>query len=147
MKKIVYLLSVIALVITACNPMEDIYNDLSEQENVILGTDEFTMTADDYAEVDSSTDEDFYETFEAFADLDDAKNTLPSFIAERYPFWGNGSAVTVSFDIYDGNPGDLVSPFTNADVYLLGSNDYPSSNSNAFLPEEDVESTLEDVKI
>ncbi|MDT0557794.1 choice-of-anchor J domain-containing protein [Ichthyenterobacterium sp. W332] len=145
MKKIVYLLTIVAIVITACNPMEDIYNEISEIENPVIGTDEFTMTADDYAEIDSSTDDDYYETFEAFADLDDAKNALPSFIADRYPFWGNGSAVTVSFDVYDGNPGDLLSPFTNADVYLLGSNDYPSSNSNAFLEGEDVESTLEDV--
>lgn len=144
MKKIVYLLSIVALVITACNPMEDIYDELPNQDTIV-GTDTFTMTSDDYAEVDGSTDEDYYETFNSFANLDDAKTALPSFLADRYPFWGQGSAVTVSFDVYDGNPGDIVSPFANADVYTLGSNDYISSNSNAFLIGEDVESALEDV--
>ncbi len=147
MKRIVYLLALIGLVFTGCNPIEDINNDIDSQGNSVIGFDAFTLTSDDYADlVDQGDDEepDFYETFEAFADLDDAKLILPPFLANKYPFWGDGSSVTVSFNLIDGNPED-VSAFTNADVYNLGSSDYPTSNSNAFLMGEDVESTLETV--
>lgn len=145
MKKIIYLLAFIGLAFVGCNPIEDINNDF-EQE-VIQGTDEFTMTSEDYENlVDQGEDEeaDYYETFEAFSDLDDAKLTLPAFLSDRYPFWGEGSSVTVNFNLYDGNPED-VSAFANAEVYNLSSADYPTANSNAFLPEEDPENTLENV--
>ena len=147
MKRIVYVLAFLGAIFTGCDPVEDINNDLANQGNPVVGNEEFTLSSDDYAAlVDQGDDEepDYYETFEAFSDLDDAKVILPPFLADRYPFWGDGSSVTVSFNLNDGNPED-VSAFTNADVYFLGSNDYPSSNSNAFLLEEDVESTLEDI--
>ena len=147
MKRIVYLsIALMGLILTGCNPVEDINNDLAEQADPIIGTDEFTLTSDDYADlVDQGDGEtDFYEMFEAFSDIDDAKVILPPFLADKYPFWGDGSSVTVSFNLFDGDPED-VSAFTNADVYNLGSNDYPTSNSNAFLLGEDAETTLEDV--
>ncbi|MEH6534881.1 MAG: choice-of-anchor J domain-containing protein [Psychroserpens sp.] len=145
MKRIVYVLAFMAAIFTGCNPIEDINNDLGNQDNPVIGFDEFTLSSDDYAELVEQGDEedpDYYETFEAFSDLEDAKVILPPFLTNRYPFWGDGSSVTVSFNLNDGNPED-VSAFTNADVYFLESSDYPTSNSNAFLLEEDVESTLE----
>ncbi|WP_298900772.1 choice-of-anchor J domain-containing protein [uncultured Psychroserpens sp.] len=147
MKRIVYVLAFIGAIFTGCNPVEDINDDLANLGDPIIGVDEFTLTSDDYAAlVDQGDDEDpdFYETFEAFSDIEDAKVILPPFLADRYPFWGDGSSVTVSFNLIDGNPED-VSAFTNADVYSLGSSDYPTSNSNAFLPSENAGNTLENV--
>ncbi|WP_282043920.1 choice-of-anchor J domain-containing protein [Winogradskyella flava] len=147
MKRIVYLLIAISAIVSiGCNPVEDINSDLAEQAEPIIGTDEFTLTSDDYADLvdQGDGDPDFYEMFEAFSDVDDAKVILPPFLADKYPFWGDGSSVTVIFNLFDGNPED-VSAFTGADVYNLGSGDYPTSNSNAFLLEEDPEMTLEDV--
>ncbi|MCD2257965.1 choice-of-anchor J domain-containing protein [Psychroserpens luteolus] len=147
MKRIVYVLAFIGAIFTGCDPVEDINNDLANQDDPIIGVDEFTLTSDDYAalvEQGPEEDPDYYETFEAFADLEDAKVILPPFLADRYPFWGTGSSVTVSFNLNDGNPED-VSAFVNADVYNLGNTDYPTSNSNAFLPGEDVEGALESV--
>ena len=147
MKRIVYVLAFIGAIFTGCNPVEDINDELAAQGDPVIGVDEFTLTSDDYAalvEQGDDEDPDFYETFEAFSDLEDAKVILPPFLSNRYPFWGDGSSVTVSFNLIDGNPED-VSAFTNADVYSLGSSDYPTSNSNAFLPGEDAGNTLENV--
>ncbi|WP_460220640.1 choice-of-anchor J domain-containing protein [Psychroserpens sp. MEBiC05023] len=147
MKRIVYVLAFLGAMFTGCDPVEDINNDLANQDNPVIGTDAFTLSSDDYAAlVDQGDDEepDYYETFEAFADLEDAKVTLPPFLSDRYPFWGNGSSVTVSFNLNDGNPED-VSAFVNADVYGLGNSDYPTSNSGAFLPGENIDSALESV--
>ncbi|WP_179343262.1 choice-of-anchor J domain-containing protein [Winogradskyella ursingii] len=145
MKKIIYLTAFIGLTFLGCDPIEDINNDIEEE--VIVGVDEFTLTSDDYTDLVDQPDDaepDYYETFEAFRDLDDAKATLPAFLSDRYPFWGNGSSVTVNFNLYDGNPED-VSAFANAEVYTLGAEDYPTANSNAFLMGEDIETTLDDV--
>lgn len=144
MKKIIYLLAFIGIAFTGCNPVEDINNDIGIDP--IEGTDEFTMTADDYAAIVDQGDEDpdFYETFEAFSDLDDAKEMLPPFLSDRYPFWGEGSSVTVNFNLYDGNPQD-VSAYVNADDYELGQADYPTAASNAFFPNEEPTDFLEDI--
>lgn len=147
MKRIVFLLTAfIGLSLLGCDPIEDINKDLAEQADPVIGTDEFTLTSDDYADLVDQGDEDpdFYEMFEAFSDLDDAKEILPPFLADKYPFWGDGSSVKVYFNLFDGNPED-VSALVNADVYILGSSDYPTSNSNAFLLEENVEMTLDQV--
>ncbi|MDG5490450.1 DUF5017 domain-containing protein [Psychroserpens sp. SPM9] len=147
MKRIIYVFALIGLIFTGCNPLEDINNDLADQDNPIIGSDAFTLTSDDYAAlVEQGDDEepDYYETFEAFSDMEDAKLILPPFLADRYPFWGDGSSVTVSFNLNDGNPED-VSSFVNADTYNLESDDYITDLSNAFLPEEDAETALESV--
>lgn len=145
MKKIIYLSALIGFAFMGCDPIEDINNEIDQE--VIVGVDEFTLTSDDYAELVDQPDDaepDYYETFEAFSDVEDARVTLPPFLSDRYPFWGEGSSVTVNFNLYDGNPED-VSAFANADVYTLDSGDYPTANSNAFLMGEDVESALEAV--
>ncbi len=145
MKKIIYLLAFTGIAFMGCNPVEDINDDINAAP--VVGFDEFTLTSDDYANLvdqDEDADPDYYETFEAFSDLDDARVILPPFLSNRYPFWGEGSSVTVSFNLYNGNPED-VSAFTNASVYNLGSQDYPTANSNAFLSGENIETTLAEV--
>lgn len=148
MKKIVYLIAIIlGTTIVGCNPLEDINNEIDAQDNPVVGVDEFTMSTDDYtAIVEQGDDEDpdYYETFEAFSDVDDAKLMLPAFLSDKYPYWGEGSSVTVNFNLYDGNPED-VSAYVNADDYELVSDDYPTGASNAFFPNEDPTDFLEDV--
>jgi hypothetical protein len=145
MKKIIYLLAFIVITITGCNPVEDINNDITRSD--VAGEDEFTMTSDDYEAIvdqDEDADPDYYETFEAFSDLDDAKAMLPDFIADRYPFWGEESSVIVNFNLYDGNPVDA-NAFANADVYQLTTEDYPIASANAFYPNEDSSDFLEGI--
>lgn len=149
MKKFIYLLTLVGITFLGCNPVENINNDIDSQANPVIGTDEFTMTSEDYAAIvvqGEDEDPDYYETFEAFSDTDDAKAMLPAFLSSRYPFWGEGSSVTVNYNLYNGNPED-VSAYTSADVYNLLSEDYITNSSNAFLPEENIDSALESILI
>lgn len=147
MKRILYILTAVSFLVFGCDPMEDIYNDLDSQANPIVGTDEITLTSDDYAglvEQGDEEDPDFYETYEAFMDLDDAKTILPGFLSDKYPLWGEGSSVTVNFNLYEGNPED-VSAYVNAEMYEMVSDDYPNPIANAFYPTEDPDETIPDV--
>ncbi|MEM5563629.1 choice-of-anchor J domain-containing protein [Psychroserpens sp. AS72] len=148
MKKIVYLIAIIlGTTIVGCNPLEDINNEIDAQDNPVVGVDEFKMSTEDYtAIVEQGDDEDpdYYETFEAFSDVDDAKLMLPDYLSDKYPYWGEGSSVTVNYNLYDGNPED-VSAYVNADDYELVASDYPTAASNAFFPNEDPTDFLEDI--
>jgi len=147
MKKLLYLLIVLGVTVTGCNPIEDINNEIDAQANPVIGVTEFTMTTDDYTDiVDQGDDEetDYYERFEAFSDVDDAKVMLSPFLGDKYPFWGEGSSVTVNYNLYDGNPEDI-SAYVNADDYELASEDYPTAASNAFFPNEEPTDFLENI--
>jgi len=139
MKKIFNTLVIMGLILTGCNPLEDINNEIDAQGNPIKGSDEFTMTSDDYADlVDQGEDDpvDFYEMFESFNSIEDAKETLPPFLANKYPFWGEGSSVIVNYNVYNGNPGDDLGAFTQSEVYTLTNDDYAltGSDANGFYP-------------
>jgi hypothetical protein len=148
MKKLIYLLVVIlGTTVIGCNPLEDINNAIDAQQNDVVGTDEFTLNSEDYAaivEQGEDDEPDYYETFEAFSNVDDAKVMLPAFLSNKYPYWGQGSSVTVNYNLYDGNP-EGVSAYVNAGDYELEADDYPTASSNAFFPNEDAEDFLEDI--
>ncbi|UMB53134.1 DUF5017 domain-containing protein [Lutibacter sp. A64] len=138
MKKIIYLIMAIGLVFTACDPMDDIYADLDAQESAVVGNAEYTLTDEDYDDLELG--------YGSFNSLDDAKSLLPSFLADAYPYWGKNSSVLVGFDLYVGYaPG--VSDYTNATSYSLANMDYPrgSENAVAFFPEEDPADYLGDI--
>ena len=81
MKKIVYLLMAFTLVFTtACDPMEDVYDEIGDSENIITGDVTFEMSDDDY---------DFLEQgYGSFSSTDDAKELIPDLLDEKYPVWG-----------------------------------------------------------
>lgn len=93
MKKFIYLFMAIGLVLTtACDPMEDIHDAIDAQEEIITGEVSITLTDDDYEELDLS--------YGTFSSVDDAKTMIPGLLSEKYPVWGEGSLVNVTFDLY-----------------------------------------------
>ena len=92
MKKIIYCLAFLGAIFTGCNPNEDIYNDIDAQENVISGDVDYTLTDEDYDELEKS--------FGNFNSEDEAKTLIPSLLADKYPVWGSGSSANVTFDLY-----------------------------------------------
>lgn len=92
MKKIIYLMVVLGVALTGCNPMEDIYNDIDAQEDPIVGDASFTLSDEDYDDLELN--------FGNFNSEADAKTMLPSFLADKYPVWGKGSSAAVTFKIY-----------------------------------------------
>mgnify|MGYP005994036215 FL=1 len=50
MKKIFYSFAILSLLLTACNPMEDIYEEIDAVESVIAGEAKITLTETDYTD-------------------------------------------------------------------------------------------------
>ncbi|PTM07793.1 MAG: hypothetical protein DA407_09815 [Bacteroidetes bacterium] len=138
MKKVIYLLVVMAVFFVGCNPMEDIYDGLDSSEDPIVGSESYTLTSDDYAELELD--------FGSFSSIEDAKAELPAFLANKYPFWGQGSSVLVGYQLYIGNA-EGVSDFTSSDIYQLSNSDYASAGSDAFgfYPNTNATSKIPDV--
>lgn len=103
--------------------MEDIYEGLDTSAEPIVGSESYTLTSDDYAELGLG--------FGSFNSVDEAKTLLPAFLADKYPFWGQGSSVLVGYDLYIGNA-EGVSDFTSSDIYEFTNSDYATAGSDAF---------------
>ena len=123
MKKIIYLLTIVGLLFTGCDPIEDINNEIDGRDNPVVGSADYTLTDEDYEELELG--------FGSFSSLDDAKTMLPPFLADKYTFWGEGSAVNVGFNLYQGSA-DGVSDYTGSDVYSFTNADYAATGSDAF---------------
>ena len=138
MKKIVYLLTIIGVLFTSCNPIEDINNEIDSQDNPVVGSAEYTLTDEDYEDLDLG--------FGSFNSIDDAKAILPDFLSDKYSFWGEGSSVLVGYQLYIGNA-EGVSDFTGSDIYQLTNSDYASTGSDAFgfYPNTDATTKIPDV--
>jgi hypothetical protein len=138
MKRINFLLAIIGIIFTGCNPIDDIYEDIDALDRPIVGSAEYTLTSDDYDELGLD--------FGNFSSEEDAKSMLPPFLSDLYPTWGEGSAVVVGYDLYVGNA-EGVSDFTNADSYELTVADYASTGSDAFgfYPDQDPDDLIPDI--
>lgn len=80
------------MLIQACNPMEDILNELEVPTTVVADLD-ITLTEDDYDIVDLS--------FPNFSSEDDAKELIPVILTDKYPQLGEGSSAIVQYDLFD----------------------------------------------
>ena len=118
MKKIVYLFMVLGLVFTACDPMEDIYDEMNLQEEIITGEIEFALSDDDYDDLGLS--------YGNFSSTEDAKTMIPGLLEEKYPVWGKGSLADVSFKLY--NP--MSTP--SANVYQLTDEEHNDITGNSY---------------
>lgn len=92
MKKIVYCLAIIGAILSSCNPNEDIYNKLDAVENPIVGEATVTLTDEDYDELGLN--------FPNFGSTDEAKDMIPDLLASKYPVWGKGSSIVVTYDLW-----------------------------------------------
>lgn len=115
MKKIFYLILVFGFVFTACEPLDDINSAIDAKENPIVGDTEYTLTDDDYDELELS--------YGSFNSEDDAKTMIPSLLSDLYPAWGKSSSVLVNYNLYVG------SAFGARD-YTLNQADYTSTGSS-----------------
>jgi len=121
MKKIFYFILVLGLVFTACEPMEDIYNEIDAQGTPdprnTIGNDEYTLTSDDYTALNLSSGR--------FNSEDAAKSMIPGFISSipKYDYWLKNSTVLVNYNLFMGYP-------VSVKGYNLDQDDYTTSGSN-----------------
>ncbi|MDG1321937.1 MAG: hypothetical protein P8P28_07910 [Polaribacter sp.] len=111
MKKIFYSFAILSLVFTACNPMEDIYEEVDAQETIISGEAKFTLTDGDY--------DDLGLNYGNFSSTDDAKDMLPEFLSDKFPAWGKESLAEVTFKLYQPAYDER-----SLEVYTVTSQDY-----------------------
>lgn len=120
MKQITQLLAVAAiLMLTACNPMEQIYKELDSVDHPIEKSVAYALTDADYKTIATaftkqeeagytgSSKEEFMKRVKHEANYVKTNRTLtawvspekyvPALMAKMYPEWGKGSAVTVSY--------------------------------------------------
>lgn len=83
----------LGFIFTACDPMEDIYNEIDAQKEIVSGEVTFELSDEDYDELDLS--------YGNFNSIDDAKAMIPSLLSNKYPVWGDGSLATVTFKWYN----------------------------------------------
>ena len=118
MKKIIYLLTLSAFVFTGCNPNEDINADIDAQTSPIVGDVVYTLTDDDYDELDLS--------YGNFSNTQDAKDMVPSLLSDLFPVWGLGSSALVSYNIFN-----RVSTY-EAEVYTLTSAEHNAITGSTY---------------
>ncbi|WP_034062750.1 choice-of-anchor J domain-containing protein [Lacinutrix jangbogonensis] len=139
MKKVIYLLVVVAAIFTGCNPLEDINNEIDAlPQDPNVGSFEYTVTDEDYSAFDLG--------FGSFDSEQQVKDSIPDLLSELYPLYGQGSSVLVNYNLYIGNA-EGVSDFTGSDVYSLTNSDYASTGSDAFgfYPNVNAASQIPDV--
>ena len=117
MKKIFYSFAILSLLFTACNPMEDIYENLDTQETIISGEATYTLTDTDYDDLDL--------TYGNFSSIEDAKSMLPDFLTGKFPVWGAESLAAVTFKLYAPKRDEK-----SLTIYEVSSTDYTDNGHN-----------------
>ncbi|MBB6612886.1 hypothetical protein H7F15_17730 [Pontibacter sp. Tf4] len=122
MKKIVYLLSALMLAFTACDPMEDVYEEL---DKVAAGKADETDVVTTLASADYKLLKDvpaYITTKYYFATEDEAIQYIPTILAKKYPHLGNGADAFVTFklQVYPG----LSTTVAGSTAYTATADDY-----------------------
>lgn len=100
------------LLIQACEPLDEVYEELDK--TVPSGVVKVLS----------------HELNNTFSSDDEAKNTIPGILNDEFPQLGDGSAVTVSYNL-QSSAIEPVAPYTSATDYILGKDDYSFISSRA----------------
>ena len=122
------------VVFNACDPMEDIYDEIDENVDPVNAEVSFTFTTDDYAAAsgyaikdavtsDDTTNAENIEDMEAFNMYFAAEDYVPYVIEEAYGLLKDGSVATVTYNNYIGGL-DYLDNFGSATAYELVDADY-----------------------
>lgn len=97
MKRIIGFLAVaMGIGLVGCEPMDDVYDELGPQEQVISSDVTYTLTDDDY--------DDLGLEYGDFGSEDEAKELLPAFLNDKYPALGKGSSALITYKLYHSVP-------------------------------------------
>jgi len=125
------------LFFSACDPNEDIYNALDQQDTGHKGSLEITLTSEDYSTIASlakksgntkdSINANFISANNYFTDEATAADYVPAFLAKEYKAYGDGSNALVTFN-YNGDIPENLDAYTNAATVALADSNYASVN-------------------
>lgn len=138
MKNLKYLfisLSISSLLFSCQDSLEDTYEELGALETPIKSDINYTLTEDDYENIDPNSEDDIYQTENAFPSFDDAISKIPNILYDELPR-SEGAKVLLNINVFNQYY-NQIEAFNNASEIELVSADYPTNNSQAFLPSED----------
>ena len=112
MKKIIYLLSILVITFSSCNPLEDIHNEIDAiPADPNVGSFNYTLEDADYAALSLK--------FGSFSNESDAKTKLPAFLLSKYALYGATTDVNVTFKLYSPKRDEK-----SLKIYTVSSADY-----------------------
>lgn len=127
-------MSSLMLVFTACDPMEDVYDELDKasKDETVVNTE---LVKADYDVYKENTDFPHVAAKQYFLSEDEAAELVPAMLNKRYPHLENGATVTVAYNtpIFPGI-GNSVSSWekytVTAEDYTANGESYPNFNSS-----------------
>ena len=131
MKRAIIYLTVVLLILSSCNPLDEIYKEMDAKNTGYKNSVEYTLTADDYSTIGTlatdinSADATFIKSKKYFNDTIPAATYIPPFLAKKYPALSLGSSAMVTYDYNGALPEDL-EKYTSAETYTLRKSDYVS---------------------
>lgn len=131
MKKSIYYILFIILILSSCDPMDKIYDEMSSENTGYKNNVEYTLTADDYDAIaklatgNYPVDAAFISSKMFFNDTITASKYVPAFLAELYPALSVGSSAMVTYN-YNGEMPEDLSVYTSTDTYTVKDSDYKS---------------------
>ena len=128
-------LSLLGVFATACDPMDDIYNEIDAEGTTNVQTmAEYVLTDADYETISTAagkaatTDEEkalanAVKSDKALNEFASAEKYIPDVIAKMLPSWGKGSSVGVTYK-FQNNPSDFVLECRTVTNASLSNKDY-----------------------
>lgn len=132
MKKLLYCLSLIALFFTACEPMEDTYDELDANKSPYKQDVEYTLVDDDYTTISELAKDESNAAnigkYKNFSSSLPASKFVPYLLASKYAVLEKGSKAVITYKEYVGGLGYL-KDIAKAKYYTLTNDDYDSMGS------------------
>jgi hypothetical protein len=129
MNRLLKYIILLAVILTACDPLEDIYKESEENYTGYANSFEHLLSSDDYAtiadlarESGDSLNADFIEDNEYFSDDVSASKYIPPFLSAEYPALSLSSVANVGYDYYADYPEYLEE--------LIGPEEFEVTDSN-----------------
>jgi len=136
MKKILYMVSLLAVIFAGCDPMEDVYNDLDAKGgDKNIQELEYTLTDADYSAIGDNPAK-----YKSFSSYDPAADFLPAFLGEKYATLDENSVINVTYMYYQGSLTYLkdylayLEDLAAIESYTLSTADYDSMGTGSGEP-------------
>ncbi|MBT33223.1 MAG: hypothetical protein CMO01_26475 [Thalassobius sp.] len=128
MKKLLYILALSGGMIMGCDPLDETYDEIESTvvDPASIQVFDYTLSDDDYESL-----EDYgVGTYGNFNSEDEAKEYVPGILNGQFGHLGDGSSITVAYNLYRGSS-ETVSTYTSADAYYLSDEDYATVSDEA----------------
>lgn len=129
MKKTIYYLMAMIFILSSCDPMAEIYDEMEEMDTGFATEFTYDLGPDDYAAIADLTSNgdaaNFIEDNEAFSDEFPASVYVPAYLEDLYPALGENSVGKLSYNFFTGYPAYL-DDYAAPEKYYVSDDDYNS---------------------